>query len=143
MTAKVIPFKAEHLIELLKEESAAHLREHLTERHCKALEGAPFTASMELGGEIVMCGGVAIYWHGRGEVWSFYSSACKRNYVPVFRAVKKWLDEVPVRRLELAAEIGNKFAQRQAMLLGFELEVPRLRAFQPNGADCAMYVRIK
>jgi hypothetical protein len=142
---KIIPFKGEHLKKIvMQEESLAYMRHMLSDEMLLRLEHNPFAVSVETDGEVVMCGGLSIYWENRGEVWAVYDShKLKKNFVPVFRISKKWIDALSVRRIEASVDIGNKFAERQIQLLGFEKECSLMRKFRPDGRDCALYAKVK
>lgn len=140
---KIIDFKSEHLQELLKEEAVAYLRPYFSEDVTKAMEDAFYINSIEMNGKIVFSGGVSIYWHGRGEAWAFFDSTCRKNFVPVFRTVRKWLDACPVARIEAAVDVDSEVAHRWVKLLGFKMEAPLLKSFRPDGGDCSLYARVK
>lgn len=89
-----------------------------------------------------ICGGIVQYWNRRGHVWSVFNEDCKQNFVPTFRAVKKWLNkmiEEKYNRLELSIACDLMIAHRRAHLLGFDLEVHRAKKFLPDGTDCSLY----
>jgi hypothetical protein len=143
MTARYVEFKSEHLQKLLEEDAVSYLRPYFSENVTKTMEQAAHITSIEMNGKVVLCGGVSMYWPGRGEAWVFFDSSCKTNFVPVFRLVKKWLDEVPVRRIEAAVDVGSMFAHRHVQLLGFKMEAPFMKSFRPDGGDCSLYSKVK
>lgn len=143
MIAKTVPFKAEHLKELLKEDAVAYLRPYFNEELMINMESNQYIHSIELGGKVVFCGGVSMYWPGRGEAWAFFDSTCRKNFVPVFRIVREWIHNCPVRRLEAAVDVGSVEAHRWVQLLGFVLEAPFLKSFRPDGGDVSLYARVK
>jgi hypothetical protein len=143
MKTTFVPFKSEHLQELLKEDFVAALRPYFTEEVTKLMENAPNIFSLEMDGKVVCCGGAAMYWPGRAEIWMFYSSECKKNFLPVFRATKRWMESLPFQRLEAAIDVDNEFGRRQVELAGFQLEAPVLRKYQPDGKSVSLYARVK
>jgi len=138
-----VEFKSEHVRNLLNEPEVEHLRPYYSEATFRNLERLPFTMSIAQDGVVVASGGVSPYYSGRGIAWVFFHHSCRRNFRPVFRLVKQWLDDVPVRRIEAAVRIVDSQAHRWVRLLGFELEAPVARCFEVNGDDCALYARVK
>jgi hypothetical protein len=140
---KIIPFKAEHMDELLKEEAVQYLIPYFDINIKKMMEKKEYINSIEMDGEVVFAGGVSMYWEGRGEAWAFFHSSCKKNFVPVFRTVRKWIDDCPVRRIEASVLVEDETAHRWIRLLGFQMEAPFMEAFRPDGRDCSLYSRVK
>lgn len=143
MIAKVVPFKSEHLQELLKEDAVAYLRPFFSEDTTKDMERSIHINSIEMNGKIVFSGGVSVYWEGRGEAWAFFDSTCRRNFVPVFRTVKAWIDSCPIKRIEAAVDVSDLTAHRWVQLLGFKMEAPFMKSFRPDGGDCSLYSKVK
>lgn len=135
----------DHMKEILKQESAEGLRPHVTEESLSILASQPHTFSCisKEDGRVLLCGGVTEYWPGRGEAWAILNKDCKREFIALHNATKRLFDICPVRRIELAADIGFEPAHRWARLLGFELEAPLLKAYTIEGRDVSLYARIK
>ena len=91
---------------------------------------------------VLACGGLALYWKDRGEVWAALAVNCKRDMLGLHRAALRFLKACPARRVEASVFADDKKAHRWAKLLGFQLEAERLRAFMPDGQDAAMYARV-
>lgn len=139
----VVAFEPQHLAELLEEGAAAYLKPLLTPDVLESFRNRPLTHSIQQNGKVVFCGGVSLYYPGRGEAWAFFDSTCRQNFVPVFKIVKKWLNDCPVRRIEASVKVDDEQAHRWVRSLGFELEAPLLKAYRPDGADCALYSKVK
>ena len=140
---EVVAIKIEHMTELLKREAVAYVRPLFTPEVLKNIERNPHTAAILMDGKVVFAGGVSQYWPQRGEAWAFFDDSCRKNFIPIVRAARKWLDACPVSRIEAAVDIDATQAHRWVKLLGFELEAPRLRKYRPDGKDCALYARVK
>lgn len=136
-------FKAEHIAELLKQEAFDYLRPHLTDAALRSWENSSHAMTGFVDGAIVFCAGVRLYWPGRGESWAFLAPDCKSSMVAITRAVRRFLDVCPIRRIEASVECGFEQGHRWVKALGFQLEAERLRAFLPNGRDCALYARVQ
>lgn len=141
---KVLKLKAEHLLELAAQEGNGGMRSFMTPAYAAELEKAEHAYSaVSESGRVVACAGIAKYWPGRAEGWAFFDRRCKRDFLSIHRAVRKFLDGYPVRRIEAAVESGFEAGHRWALALGFELEAPRMRAYTPEGRDCALYARVR
>lgn len=141
----VVKLTVEHLKEVLSEEANAPLRALITDDKLAAIAAKrfAFAALSEETGRVLCCAGLSEYWPERAEGWAILSGNCKREMIAVHRRIQKFLDRPPVRRIEAAVELGFRAGHRWARLLGFELEAQRLKAFLPNGKDCALYARVR
>lgn len=138
----LVPFKKEHLEPLAKQSINSYLPEWVRDGHADKVEKTlAFTGFVN--GEVMVCGGIAHLWAGRGELWSIFSETSKINFLPTFRGIQKFLDNVPYARIETAIPCDFAIGHRRARLLGFELECERARHYLPNGNDCSLYARIK
>ena len=137
----IVPYKAEHLISVVAQESQAYLSRWITPEQSRALEG-PYAFSAIDGDKVLGCAGVVEHWPGRGLAWAYLDKDIGRNMVGVHRAVKRFFEVCPVRRIEAAVDVNFDAGHRWVQMLGFELETVRMKAYRPDGGDCAMYVRI-
>lgn len=92
--------------------------------------------------EPVLIGGLSIYWQGRGKLWTLFTTKSKRNFVPVFRLMKKYVDGLDIKRVELDIPYGDDNLKRRAELLGFTKYADRARCFDSFGEDCTLFERI-
>lgn len=139
----VVPFEAEHLARMQVQAAQAWLSGTVSMRDLKGLEGRHASTLMQDGRPLV-CAGAVEYWPGRALVWSFLSEkADRRLFVQVHAEAKRFLDGLPFRRLEAAVDVGFEAGHRWMRALGFQVEAPLQRCFQPNGGDSVGYVRIK
>jgi hypothetical protein len=142
----LIPFKAEHVKPWAEQPINHMLKTWIANEVPERLEKAGHSVSGVVNGEILVCGGTSEYWPGRCELWTAFNENSRYNFVPVFRGIKRWLDTVNYRRIELSIPLDPKqwaIGCRRAVLLGFELEVKCMRGYFPNGSDASLYVRLK
>jgi hypothetical protein len=139
---KVLPYKAQHLDDLLKYDEVAYLRPFFSLDVRLAMEKNPYIRTVEISGEVVFVGGVTQYWPGRGEAWGFFSPSCKSHALSMVKLIKGFLKECPIRRIEASVEVGSLSAHRLVHVLGFNMEAPFMKAFRPDGGDCSLYSRV-
>ncbi len=89
-----------------------------------------------------LVGGMSVYWPGRGTLWALFTSHSKRNFVPVFRLMRKFVDSLDIKRIELDSPYGDQRFERRAELLGFTKYADRARHFNVDGEDCTLFERI-
>lgn len=138
---KVVSFEATHLYRMNVQGAQAPLRSQVSPMQARAVEG-PMSFTALADDRPVCCAGVVEYWPGRGEAWAFLADDCGREMRAVTAAVRRFLDVCPIRRVEAAVDVDFEPGHRWCRLLGFALEAPRMRAYLPNGGDCALYARV-
>ncbi len=139
---ELVPFKKEHLEPLMLQKINAYVPEWVRKGHAAEMEKTG-AVTVLVNGEITMCGGVTYIWEGRGQIWSIFSETCKKNFIPTFRAIRKYLDSSPFRRIEMAVPYDFELGKRRAKLLGFKVECERAEKYSSSGADHTLYVRVK
>lgn len=110
-----------------------------------ALVASDWTYMATDGDEVICAGGVVEWWPDRGYAWSLMSPRLwddRRAWFAVHRAAVRMLSVVPYRRVEAAVAVNFTRARRWVERLGFELEAPCMRAYSPDGTDCALYARV-
>lgn len=106
------------------------------------LDKAPHYYTIFVDDEVHVCGGVTLYWNGRGEAWAVLNPNRKHNHLlAVNKLVREFLDACPVQRIEASVDVEFTPGHRWVKFLGFELEAKRLRKFLPDGKDAALYAR--
>jgi hypothetical protein len=141
---EVVKFKAEHLEQLNEQQATAYLLAHVKPEHTAVMENSAYSfTGISEHGRVVVCAGVVELYQGRGEAWAILDANCKREFLSIHNAVKRFLEVSPVRRVE--AVVDEEFApgHRWVQMLGFELEAPRMRAYRPGGENCALYARVR
>ncbi len=139
---EIVPFKKEHLEPLMLQKINSYLPEWVRKGHASEMEKAGAITIM-VNGEITVCGGVTKVWEGRGQIWSIFSETCKSNFLPTFRAIRSYLDSVPLNRIEMSVPCDFELGHRRAKLLGFKLECACAEKYLANGTDCSLYARVK
>lgn len=141
---EIVNFKAEHWEQIVEQKNQLYIRKCFSKRQAELLEKSEtaFTG-VAASGKVVFCAGVNKYWEGRGEAWAILAQSCRKEFLAIHNAVKRYLDVCPLRRIEAAVDVNFKAGHRWVKALGFELEAPRLKAYQPDGVDCALYSRVR
>lgn len=140
---QTVKFRVEHFEKLKKDIARDAFIPNLSADQLRDIERSQFSYSIIDGERILLVGGLAEYWEGRGEAWAHLNAYSKKDFVILTRHVRRYLDSLPHRRIEASVEVDFKRGRRWVKALGFTLEVERLRKFLPNGKDCAMYARVK
>ena len=143
MTYEIRKLKKEDLRALLLEEMNAKERDLYTEEMMDTLEQEPFSVSIFYKNELMVCGGAMAYWFNRAQIWTLFSERSKNNFLPVFRGIKRFLDFLPFKRIELSIDYGFELGCRRAELLGFKLECQRAEKYLPNGNDVTLYSLVR
>lgn len=144
MTVEVVKLKAEHFEQLLAQEWNKAMRPYFTPEAIQRLEQNAYSYSIiTASGRVVFCGGATVYWPNRCEVWAVFDPKCKREFMAIHSAVKKFLKNLNFRRIEASVVAGFESGERWIKSLGFTLEAPRMRAYTPMGEDCALYALVK
>ena len=138
---EVIPFKAAHLGAIQLQAAQMYLSEWVTVEQGEALEQSPSYTAM-LDDVPIGAAGVIPIWDGRSMAWSFISDTGPQLFLKCHRATKKFLDDCAVKRIEMTVDCDHIAAHRWAKMLGFEMEAERMKAYAPDGHDCALYARV-
>ncbi len=128
-----IPMTREHVLSLMPDFSW----------DLDQLVKAPYSRTGIYNGKIMVCGGVVELWANRAYAWTIFNEGTKAEFVPTFRAIRRFLKEQPFKRVEMAIPVGLVNAQRRAKMLGFKLECPYAESFLPGGQDCALYALVR
>ena len=94
------------------------------------------------GEEVVCIAGVIEIWANRGKAGVLLSENAGRELLAITRALKRYLLLGEFKRLEAVVSCRWPEAQRWARMLGFREEVARAEAYNPDGSDAAVFVRI-
>ncbi len=139
----VVPFKAEHLLSMQLQRSQNGSKPFITEEYAHMLEGQFAFTAVSDDDEVIAVGGVTELWENRALAWSFIDARAGKHFVALHKLVQDFLDMVPYRRIE--AETSCDFApgHRWLRILGFHMEAERMKAFQPDGSDSALYAKVK
>lgn len=88
---------------------------------------------------VVACAGVVPMHRHRGHCWALLGEGLGIKLLLVHRAIYRYLEICPYRRIETSVECDHEEGHRWARALGFVCEAERLKEYGENGADHAMY----
>jgi hypothetical protein len=135
----IISYRPEHLAQI----KLQHMQEILQNTdHANGLTESTMAWTAKRGDEVVCIAGVAEIWTNRGMAWVLLSETAGRDLLAITRALKRYLSLNEYKRLEAVVSCQWPEAQRWARMLGFREEVERAEAYNPDGTDAAIYVRI-
>lgn len=101
-----------------------------------------FSYSLFSGDELLLCGGVFLYWKNRGEAWAILAPGAKRHAVGIRKAAKKFLSDCPITRIEAAASVESRRELKWIESLGFKFQC-FANSYFPDGKDAAIYSRVR
>lgn len=139
------PMRREHLIELTDQPMNAWVKNAFNVDKVDELiaQGA---MSFIVDGKVMVCGGIANYWPGRGEAWTLFSEQSKYCFVSTLRAIKRYLNaELNTRfnRIELSVPVDFMVGHRRALILGFKVEIPRAKKYFQDCQDAVIYSMVR
>lgn len=141
----VEPFKPFH-VDLLRAQGvqSAQVREvSIVPASCALLpwpKGPAVTARD--GDHILICGGIIEHSEKRGTCWALLSAEASRHMLPITKAVKRFIEIYPWRRLEASVEEQFGMGCKWVELLGFSFE-GRMPLFGDDGSTHLRYARVK
>ena len=139
----VVPFEADHLSELLLQESQMMLQPMMKDvKYGLSLEKSGPAFSAVVDGEIIAALGILPQWTNRAIAWGLIGEKAPQHFLSLHKAVSRFLKLSEYRRIETS--VASNFAEghRWAQMLGFENE-GTMKAFAPDGSDCDLYARVK
>lgn len=140
---EIIKFKVEHLESLSSQPANQGVKAWISNGHAKTLEEKADSVSGIVNGQVAICAGTIEYWEGRALLWTVFNTEFKRNFFPVYKCIQTWLDQQPYRRLEMAVPYGFDIGCRRALMLGFNIECGRAKAFMQGGGDAVLFSRVR
>lgn len=138
------PFRPEHLEQLTLQPAQAYLRAYAAQNvdAIRVAAGHPAYTG-RVGDRVVACAGIIPVWDNRAAAWAWLGDTARHHLVPITRAIVRFLDMQPCRRVEISVDRDFVQAHRWARMLGFHLEAGRMRAYRPDGGDCSLYARVR
>ena len=137
----IVPFKENHFYSLDVQDAQRYIHQYIAPENVTALEnGTAFTYLVD--GVPVAIFGWSVIYPTRAVMWSVLGKQSSSHLLEMTRIAKRLIDQLPYKRLEMDVDYEFEQAHRWAVMLGFELEVPRLRCSRIDGGDCAIYSRI-
>ena len=135
-------FRPDDLARIDEQDATRWLEPYLSSDHAQSL--AKFTSfTGEVDGCIVVCAGVADIWEGRGTAWAYLSRDAARSALAITRAVKRFLEITPMKRIEAAVDAEFGRANKWTKNLGFEIETPLAKSYFADGRNAVLYVKVK
>lgn len=128
---------------LTLQEAQFHLGAYIDFAHAKSLEAVQSFSAIGDDGAPIACAGVIEVGPGRAMAWSYLGAVVGREFLLVHRAVNRFLDLAPYRRIEATTDAEFEEGHRWLKLLGFECEAPRMKAYTIDGRDAALYARVR
>lgn len=141
---EVVKFEPKHLNELVEQNEMEHMKTFFSEAQKQTLAASPFAFSgIAPDGRVVVCAGVSVLWENRGAAWTVFNPHCRREFLCIHNAVRRFLESCPLRRIEAAVDYGFERGHRWIKLLGFSVETERAKAYLPSGNDATLYARVR
>ncbi len=135
----VVPFESEHL-DLLHLQGAQAFVE-LGKTYALRLDKQDSWTALE-GDTVLACAGVIRAWPGRALAWALIGQEAGAHFVALTRAVRRYMDMIPDRRVEAVTDSNFEQGHRWLRMLGFAHE-GRLRLYTPDGRDVDLYARLR
>lgn len=140
---EVVPFKVEHLKQMVHQERNGGLDWLEITETFKTLEGEVAYSLIDEG-VVLICAGMVGMHSGRGVAWAYIANDLGlKTMVKVTRYVKEYLAIAPFHRIEMHVDCDFDKAHNWAKHLGFNMECERMKAFTPDKRDCALYAMVK
>jgi len=136
------PFEPWHLAWLILQPEQAPMRPFLTLAYGEQLRSGGPCYTAWAGTTLVACAGIGHCWEGRAQVWSLMSVHLPTYKLAIHRAVKTFLRDFRIRRLELELDPTFPRAVAWATALGFQYE-STMPAYGPQGEVYDRYVRLQ
>lgn len=138
----IVPFEPGHLRTLSLQPSQAWLGPRLKPEYgASLLKAGPCFTALE-GDEVLGCAGVMNMWEGRVMAWALISADAGKNFIRIFKAIKRFVDSHPADRIEATVDVNFEEGHRLMKMLGFEYE-GLARKYLPDGRDVCLYARIR
>ncbi|HXN09694.1 MAG TPA: hypothetical protein VN859_00510 [Steroidobacteraceae bacterium] len=138
----VVPFLPFH-VELMRLQGVQAAQvSHVPARYA-SFQRPPGPALSAFDGEtIIMCGGILTMNEHIGLLWALLSARAGTRMIFLDRAVRRFIDSEPVRRLEATVQKGFEPGCRWIKLLGFEYEGD-MRAYGDGGETHERWARVR
>jgi len=139
----VRPFIASDLSAIDLQDGQAYLSSFITPEQAAALEKTDWAYTGCEGDRVLGSCGVIPMWQGRGLAWAYLSKyAARQKFIEVHRTVRRFLDACYLQRIEMTVDCEFEQGHRWARMLGFTMEAECMKAYRPDGGDCALYARV-
>lgn len=147
----MVPFEEHHMTWIQEQEAMQYLAPFRTPDVLRAFACSPFafTGLDDDTGRALICAGVVLVYpelpleDNVGEAWAVIDADVKPQFRAIFNAMQRFLDDVPICRVQAVVRRSFLQAHRLVRMLGFVEEAPLMRAYHPGGIDCSLYARVK
>ena len=137
----VIPFRGHHIAELDNWGAQQWMRTHFGDLDYSVYEQAGPAHTGVAGDHVVICAGLMRINDYRAIAWAFVADTLPQHMVAAHKAVSRFLERQPFKRVEAFVEPESQAAVRWVQMLGFQLECAEKPFFLPDGGTAAEYVR--
>jgi hypothetical protein len=136
---ELVPYRAEHVAAIVPTPDAEAFKAFTTPAVARSLEG-PFAKTALLDGRPIACAGLANRWYESWITWAYLSRDTAKYMLPITRAIRKALPDLPKGRIEAATPMDYAAGRRWLEMLGFTCETPNgMRHYTPDGRSFALY----
>lgn len=138
----VVPFMPVHLKEVSLYKYMSFTQQYLQDPEYLQLlmQGPCFSGIVD--GKAIICSGMIQVGMGRYHAWGLLTEETSRYMLHIFRAMSKFLNENPKKRIEATVLHDFKAAHRLMEMLGFENETPNgMKAWGDDGKTYSLYAR--
>ncbi|HMX98857.1 MAG TPA: hypothetical protein PK473_03035 [Nitrosomonas sp.] len=128
----------------LQEQGALHgVSDYLTDDKLEQLKKTECYTFLNSEQKIIACAGIIEYWPGRVEAWMFFHPNCKKDFLGIYKVVKKFLKTRRFRRVEATVNKAFVNGHRWVKAFGFQLEAETLRKYGLFGEDSSLYALVE
>ena len=138
----VIPFKAEHFWAIDVQPAQAYVRDIAPPDQVDALETYD-SYTIISGDKLLCCFGFVEVHPTRAIMWGYLSAKCGPYMTPLTRIARRLIAALPHKRVEIEVDCEFEQGHRWARIMGFELEVERLRCWRQDGGDSSLYAVVR
>ena len=136
------PLRAEHVVGLDGlQDVGGFVSQVVTPELAVDLEECGGWAAVD--GDPIAIGGIFKLRPGCGHAWTWLTRRWRRHARVITERVALELELTDMHRVEAAVRCDYAAGHRWATRLGFELEAPVMRKWGPDGADYALYARVR
>jgi RimJ/RimL family protein N-acetyltransferase len=138
----VRPWQEGDTQKLALQPSQQYLSGILDDLNIKVLADKGLVQVGEVDGEVIAIAGIAPQWENRAIAWALISDEAGPHFIQIHKAVKRFFNRNPIRRLEATVDVGFEQGHRWMEMLGFEIE-GYMVAYRPDGKDQILYARVR
>ena len=138
----VIPFKAEHFWAIDVQPAQAYVRDIVAPDYVESLEKYD-SYTMVSGDKLLCCFGFIELYPTRAIMWGYLSATCGQYMTGITRIAHRLIAGLPHQRIEIEVDCEFEEGHKWARIMGFELEVERMRCFRMDGGDSALYALVR